>query len=98
MSSVTDELMMDVKKLIIARLKLEEITVEDIDTDAPLFGEGLGLDSIDALELVIGLEKEYGVSIPDAEVGREVFQSVRTIAQYIVANQGKEVAVADGSP
>jgi acyl carrier protein len=87
-----------VKKLIIERLKLEEIAVEDIDTDAPLFGEGLGLDSIDALELVIGLEKEYGVSIPDAEVGREVFQSVRTIAQYIVDNQGKEVAVADGSP
>ena len=90
--------MLDVKKLIIERLKLEEIAVEDIDTDAPLFGEGLGLDSIDALELVIGLEKEYGVSIPDADVGREVFQSVRTIAQYIVDNQGKEVAVADGSP
>jgi acyl carrier protein len=98
MSRVTEELMMDVKKLIIERLKLEEIAVKDIDTDAPLFGEGLGLDSIDALELVIGLEKEYGVSIPDAEVGREVFQSVRTIAQYIVDNQGKEVAAADGSP
>jgi acyl carrier protein len=98
MSRVTEELMMDVKKLIIARLKLEEIAVEDIDTDAPLFGEGLGLDSIDALELVIGLEKEYGVSIPDAEVGREVFQSVRTIAQYIVDNHGTEVAAADGAP
>jgi acyl carrier protein len=98
MSRVSEELMLDVKKLIIERLKLEEIAVEDIDTDAPLFGEGLGLDSIDALELVIGLEKEYGVSIPDAEVGREVFQSVRTIAQYIVDNQGKAVAVADGSP
>ena len=98
MTRVTEELMMDVKKLIIERLKLEEIAVEDIDTDAPLFGEGLGLDSIDALELVIGLEKEYGVSIPDAEVGREVFQSVRTIAHYIVENQGKEVAAADGSP
>jgi acyl carrier protein len=98
MTMVTEELMMDVKKLIIERLKLEEIAVEDIDTDAPLFGEGLGLDSIDALELVIGLEKEYGVSIPDAEVGREVFQSVRTIAQYIVDNQGKEIAAADGSP
>ena len=98
MSRVTEELMMDVKKLIIERLKLEEIAVEDIDTDAPLFGEGLGLDSIDALELVIGLEKEYGVSIPDAEVGRKVFQSVRTIAQYIVDNQGKAVAAADGAP
>ena len=98
MSAVTAELMMDVKKLIIERLKLEEIAVEDIDIDAPLFGEGLGLDSIDALELVIGLEKEYGISIPDAEVGKKVFQSVRTIAQYIVDNQGKEVAAADGAP
>lgn len=98
MARVSEELMMDVKKLIIERLKLEEIAVEDIDTDAPLFGEGLGLDSIDALELVIGLEKEYGISIPDAEVGRKVFQSVRTIAQYIVDNQSKEVAVADGAP
>ncbi len=97
MSGFIDELITDVKKLIIERLKLEEITVDDIHTDAPLFGEGLGLDSIDALELVIGLEKEYGVSIPDAEVGRQVFQSVRTIAQYIVDNQGKEVAAADGA-
>ena len=96
MSGFIEELITDVKKLIIERLKLEEISVNDIDTDAPLFGEGLGLDSIDALELVIGLEKEYGVSIPDAEVGRQVFQSVRTIAQYIVDNQGKDVAAADG--
>ena len=86
----------DLKKLIIERLKLEEIKVEDIDTDAPLFGEGLGLDSIDALELVIGLEKEYGVVIPDAEVGRKVFQSVRTIAQYIVEKRGEKVSTADG--
>jgi acyl carrier protein len=97
MRGVTEELITEVKKLIIERLKLEEITVADIITDAPLFGEGLGLDSIDALELVIGLEKEYGVNIPDAEVGKKVFQSVRTIAQYIVDNHGKEVAVADGA-
>jgi acyl carrier protein len=97
MIGVAEELITEVKKLIVERLKLEEITVEDIITDAPLFGEGLGLDSIDALELVIGLEKEYGVSIPDAEVGKKVFQSVRTIAQYIVDNHGKEVAAADGA-
>lgn len=97
MSVVTEELIQDVKQLIIERLKLEEIAAEDINTDAPLFGEGLGLDSIDALELVIGLEKEYGVSIPDAEVGKKVFQSVRTIAQYILDNQGKAVAAADGA-
>ncbi len=97
MIGVTEELITEVKKLIIERLKLEEITVADIITDAPLFGEGLGLDSIDALELVIGLEKEYGVNIPDAEVGKKVFQSVRTIAQHIVDNHGKEVAVANGA-
>ena len=97
MIGVTEELITEVKKLIIERLKLEEITVKDIITDAPLFGEGLGLDSIDALELVIGLEKEYGVNIPDAEVGKKVFQSVRTIAQYIVDNHEKEVAAADGA-
>jgi acyl carrier protein len=98
MRDVTEDLILDVKKLIIERLKLEDIAVDDIDTEAPLFGEGLGLDSIDALELVIGLEKEYGVSIPDAEVGKKVFQSVRAIAQYIIDHQGNEVAAADGAP
>jgi acyl carrier protein len=98
MRDVTEDLILDVKKLIIERLKLEDIAVDDIDTEAPLFGEGLGLDSIDALELVIGLEKEYGVSIPDAEVGKKVFQSVRAIAQYIIDHQRNEVAAADGAP
>ena len=65
-------------------MKLVDLTPETIETDAPLFGEGLGLDSIDALELVLGLEKEFGVIIPDAEVGRKVFQSVRTMAQYVL--------------
>lgn len=97
MREVTKELITDVKRLIIERLKLEEVSIEDIDTDGGLFGEGLGLDSIDALELVIGLEKEYNVSIPDAEVGKRVFQSVRTIAQYIVENQRAKVSTADGA-
>ncbi len=88
MAGVTEELILQLKKLIIERLKLEEVSPEDIGTDDPLFGEGLGLDSIDALELVLGLEKEYGVIIPDAEVGEKVFQSVRTIAQYVVDNSG----------
>jgi acyl carrier protein len=89
MAEVTEELILQLKKLIIERLKLEEVSPEDIGTDDPLFGEGLGLDSIDALELVLGLEKEYGVIIPDAEVGQKVFQSVRTIAQYVVENRTK---------
>jgi acyl carrier protein len=88
MAGVTEELILQLKKLIIERLKLEEVAPEDIGTDEPLFGEGLGLDSIDALELVLGLEKEYGVIIPDAEVGQRVFQSVRTIAKFVIANRG----------
>ena len=89
MAEVTEELIFQLKKLIIERLKLEEVSPEGIGTDDPLFGEGLGLDSIDALELVLGLEKEYGVIIPDAEVGQKVFQSVRTIAQYVLENRDK---------
>ncbi len=77
-----------IKQLIIQRLKLADMTPEMIENDAPLFGEGLGLDSIDALELVLGMEKEFGVIIPDAEVGKRVFQSVRTVAQYVLENQG----------
>jgi acyl carrier protein len=79
-----NDLIEKIKTLIIQRLKLVDMTSEMIETDAPLFGEGLGLDSIDALELVLGLEKEFGVIIPDAEVGKKVFQSVRTMAQYVL--------------
>jgi len=85
----SDHLIEKIKHLIIQRLKLVEMTPEMIETEAPLFGEGLGLDSIDALELVLGLEKEFGVVIPDAEVGKKVFQSVRTMAQFILEQQGK---------
>jgi acyl carrier protein len=88
MTEPTEELIREVKQLIIQRLKLEEMTPEKMDTDAPLFGEGLGLDSIDALELVLGLEKEYGAIVSDAEQGKRVFQSVRTIAQFIVDQKG----------
>jgi acyl carrier protein len=90
MAEVNSELIEKLKQLIITRLKLADMTPEMIETDAPLFGEGLGLDSIDALELVLGLEKEFGVVIPDAEVGRKVFQSVRTMAQYVLDQ--KEIA------
>ena len=84
MAEVNSELIEKLKQLIITRLKLADMTPEMIETDTPLFGEGLGLDSIDALELVLGLEKECGVVIPDAEVGKKVFQSVRTMAQYVL--------------
>ncbi len=76
-------LVLELKKLIIETLKLEEVTPEDIEDEGQLFGDGLGLDSIDALELVVALEKTYGVSIPDSEVGQRVFRSVNTLAQFV---------------
>ena len=77
-----DELNAELKTLIIARLKLE-LAPADIADAAPLFGEGLGLDSIDALELVVGLEKAYGIRIADAEVGKKAFASVDALAQFV---------------
>jgi acyl carrier protein len=80
---MAEDLVWELKKLIIHTLKLEDIRPEDVEDDAPLFGDGLGLDSIDALELVVALEKTYGVFIPDSEVGKKVFRSVNTLAQFI---------------
>jgi acyl carrier protein len=80
---MSDALVLELKKLIIETLKLEEVTPEDIKDEGQLFGEGLGLDSIDALELVVALEKTYGVAIPDSEVGERVFRSVKTLAQFV---------------
>ena len=80
---MSEDLVLELKRLIIDTLKLEDITPEDIEDDAPLFGEGLGLDSIDALELVVTLEKKYKVFIPDSEVGKKVFRSVKALAEFI---------------
>jgi acyl carrier protein len=74
--------------LIINTLKLEDVAPEDIEDNAPLFGEGLGLDSIDALELVVSLEKTYGVFIPDSEVGKKVFRSVNALAEFVKTHRG----------
>ena len=75
------------KSAIIAALNLQDITPAQLDDDAPLFGAGLGLDSIDALELVVMLEKNYRIVIKDIEEGRPAFQSVRTLAAFIEAKQ-----------
>ncbi len=85
-----DDLVGELKKLIIETLKLEEITPEDIADDGRLFGDGLGLDSIDALELVVALEKTYGVVIQDSEVGERVFRSVNTLAAFVREQQAKK--------
>jgi acyl carrier protein len=84
---MTEELIVQVKQLIIDSLRIEGLTPDEIDTDAPLFGEGLGLDSIDALQLVVAMEKDFGVIVPDAETGTIVFQSVRSMAQYIAEHR-----------
>jgi acyl carrier protein len=85
--TVSEELITKVKQLIIDSLRIEGMMPDDIETDAPLFGEGLGLDSIDALQLVVAMENDFGVVVPDAETGAVVFQSVRSMSQYIVDNQ-----------
>lgn len=72
-----------VKLLIISRLQLEGMAPEDVDNAAPLFGDGLGLDSIDALELVIGIEKEFGVRIQDEDVGSKAFASVDALVEFL---------------
>ena len=82
-----EELIKKLKQEVIVQLNLEDISVDDIDADAPLFGEGLGLDSIDALELIVLLEKNYGIKIEDPKDGKKIFASIRTMAKYILANQ-----------
>lgn len=84
-----EELTEKLKKEIIEVLNLEDIKPEDIDVDAPLFGEGLGLDSIDALELIVLLEKNYGIKIEDPKEGRKIFTSIRTMADFILEHQKK---------
>jgi acyl carrier protein len=81
------ELIDQLKAEIIKQLNLEDQKPEDIDPDAPLFGEGLGLDSIDALEIMVLLEKNYGIKIEDPKEGKKIFFSVRTLAQFILENQ-----------
>ncbi len=76
------------KQELIEELNLEELTPEDIDAEAPLFGDdGLGLDSIDALEIILILERNYGIKIKDPSQGKQIFYSVRTLAEYITANK-----------
>ena len=83
------ELIIELKEKIIDALNLEEMTPEDIGTDEPLFGEGLGLDSIDALELIVLLEKNYGIKLANPAEGKAIFTSVGTIADYVSKNRRK---------
>ncbi|HVR42762.1 MAG TPA: phosphopantetheine-binding protein [Thermoanaerobaculia bacterium] len=73
----------NLKRLIVESLRLEGLTPEKIADDAPLFGQGLGLDSVDALELVVALEKEYRISIKSHEVDKTIFASVASLADFV---------------
>lgn len=83
------ELTTQLKQQIIEALNLEDLTPADIADDAPLFGDGLGLDSIDALELIVLLERQYGIRLTDPAEGKKIFASVATMADYIKANRTK---------
>lgn len=85
-----EQLIKDLKLQIKEALNLEELSLEDFDADAPLFGdEGIGLDSIDVLEIIVLLEKEYGIRLATPQEGKAIFKSVRTIAEYVQANRKK---------
>ena len=82
-----EELVLKLKQEIIEVLNLEDVKPEDIDNDATLFGEGLGLDSIDALELIVLMEKNYGIKLQDPAKGKEIFKSINVMADFIQKNR-----------
>jgi len=84
-----DNLLETLKTQVIETLKLTDVQPADIDPDERLIGGSLGLDSIDTLELIVLLEKEYGVSIPDVNAGREAFETLNKLAEYIEKNRTK---------
>lgn len=85
------ELENEIKRMIVDSLMLEDTKPEDIVSDAPLFGEGLGLDSIDALELAMAIDNKYGVRIrADDENARSVFESVKSLSAYVTEHRAEE--------
>lgn len=84
-----EELILELKQEIIKALNLEDMSPDEIDANAPLFGEGLGLDSIDALELIVLLEKKYGIKLANPAEGKAIFKDVATIAAYVKEHRTK---------
>ena len=82
-----DKLMNDLKSQIVAQLNLQDVRPDDIGNDEPLFNEGLGLDSIDALELIVLMQQQYKIKLASSDEGPKVFRTVRTMAEYITANK-----------
>jgi len=79
----------ELKEKIIEQLNLEDVSVDEIGNDDPLFGDGLGLDSIDALELIVMLDKDYGIKLTDPKEGKKIFESVAVMAAYIAEHRTK---------
>ena len=94
MSESSNELKARIKQALIEELDLRGKTAADIDDAAPLFGDGLGLDSLDALQLAMAIQERFGVSVPEGEAGRAVFASVDAIAEFLVRSR----ASGSGSP
>lgn len=84
-----EALKQELKEKIIEQLNLEDIAVEDIEDNDALFGDGLGLDSIDALELIVMLDKDYGIKLTDPQDGKRIFESVEVMATYIKEHRTK---------
>ena len=86
--SEPESLQAELKKLIVETLALEDTTPDEIETDAPLFGEGLGLDSIDALEIAMVLEERYGVTLDDdPESNQRIFESIRSLTAFVAESR-----------
>lgn len=83
------ELKQELKEKIIEQLNLEDVAIEEIADNDPLFGEGLGLDSIDALELIVMLDKDYGIKLADPKEGRKIFESIDSMADYIAEHRSR---------
>jgi acyl carrier protein len=86
----TAQLKEKLKTLIISELSIEDVTPEELDDNAQLFGDGLGLDSLDAVELVVLLQRHFGIQIKDLEQGRKIFENLDTLAQYIIEHSKDE--------
>ena len=84
-----EALKLELKEKIIKVLNLEDVAVEDVNDDDALFGDGLGLDSIDALELIVMLDKDYGIKLLDPKEGKAIFQSINSMSAYITEHRTK---------
>lgn len=89
-----DQIKGSLKRLLIEGLRLHDLRPEDIVDSAPIFVEGLGLDSVDALELVVLVEEKFNIQIPDEEVGKRAFASIDTLADYVASELGRSAGTA----